>query len=126
MFGRLPAYGFFCRHVAGLRLNNVQVQLAQDDKRHALVCDDVEDAVIDGFDAAVSGGDSPAVRLSDVRNVLIRGCRPKPGTDVFLEVQGAKSEGVVLVGNDFSDAGKAFMTGPDVSKTAVSQGPNID
>ncbi len=33
MFGKLPAYGLYCRHVSGLKLTNVQLQLAGVDKR---------------------------------------------------------------------------------------------
>ena len=124
MFGSLPGYGFFCRHVNGLKLSNVQVQLEKDDGRHALVLDDVEDAVIDGFDAPVCRGGSSTIRLSDAKDVFIRGCRPRTGTDVFLEVQGAKSEGIVLIGNDFSGAEKVLVCGQDVAKTAVSQTGN--
>jgi len=102
----------------------VQVQLEKDDGRHALVLDDVEDAVIDGFDAPVCRSGSSTIRLSDVKDVFIRGCRPKAGTDVFLEVQGAKSEGIVLIGNDFSGVEKVLVSGQDVAKTAVSQTGN--
>jgi len=41
MFGTLPAYGFFCRHVNGLTLDNVEVRTVTPDARPALVCDDV-------------------------------------------------------------------------------------
>jgi len=124
MFGSLPGYGFFCRHVNGLKLSNVQVQLEKNDGRHALVLDDVEDAVIDGFDAPVCRGGNSTIRLSDAKNISIRGCRPKAGTDVFLEVQGAKSEGIVLTGNDFSGAEKVLVSGENVANTAVSQTGN--
>lgn len=126
MFGNLPCYGFFCRHVNGLKLSNVQVQLRKDDARHALVLDDVEDAVIDGFDAPVCPGGSPTIRLSQTKDVLIRGCRPGTGTDVFLEVQGAKSEGVVLAGNDLRGAGKVVQIGADVVKAAVLEVANVN
>ncbi|MFQ6034360.1 MAG: glycoside hydrolase family 28 protein [Sedimentisphaerales bacterium] len=47
MFGRLPAYGFYCRHVKGLRISNVQLQLLKPDQRHAIVFEDVQDAITD-------------------------------------------------------------------------------
>jgi len=43
MFGVLPAYGFYCRHVRGLKFINVQLQTTTSDQRHAVVCEDVED-----------------------------------------------------------------------------------
>lgn len=47
MFGRLPAYGFFCRHVKNLYLSRVELALASPDSRPALVCDDVADLELD-------------------------------------------------------------------------------
>ncbi len=41
MFGRLPAYGLYCRHVNGIRLNNVSFTGTRDEKRPGLVFDDV-------------------------------------------------------------------------------------
>jgi polygalacturonase len=48
MFGRLPAYGFFCRHVKGVRFRNVEVSVAKDDERPAMMCEDVQDLDMEG------------------------------------------------------------------------------
>ena len=42
MFGTLLAHGFFYRHIEGLTLDNVRLQTATPDQRHAVVFDDVE------------------------------------------------------------------------------------
>jgi polygalacturonase len=44
MFGELPAYGFFIRHVKGLQLSDVEVSYIKDDARPAFVMSDVEGA----------------------------------------------------------------------------------
>ncbi len=121
MFGRLPAYGFYGRHVDGLKLTNIQLQLAGADKRHAVVFDDVRNAAFDGLDAAWSDGAASSLRLTDVQDVWIRGCRPAPGMDVFLKVQGAKTAGVTLMGNDLRGVKKAVEADEGVTKTAVAQ-----
>ncbi|HUT46218.1 MAG TPA: glycoside hydrolase family 28 protein [Sedimentisphaerales bacterium] len=72
MFGRLPAYGLYCRHVKGLKLLNVQLQLEKPDRRHAVVFEDVEDALIDGLDAPLSPDAGEMIRLTDVKKVFIR------------------------------------------------------
>lgn len=41
MLGRLPAYGLYCRHVKGIRLNDVSFTGARDEKRPGLIFDDV-------------------------------------------------------------------------------------
>ncbi len=121
MFGRLPAYGLYCRHVDGLKLANVQLQLAGNDRRHAVVFEDVRNVALDALDAAWSAGAVAPLRLTDVRDVLIRGCRPTRGMDVFLQVQGAKTEGVTLTGNDFRGLKKMIEADESVAKTAVAQ-----
>jgi polygalacturonase len=121
MFGKLPAYGIYCRHVAGLKLTNIQLQLATGDRRHAVVLDDTRNVALDGLDAAWSSGAASSLRLTDVRDVWIRGCRPADGMDVFLKVQGARSEGVTLVGNDLRHVKKAVEADADVAPTAVAQ-----
>ena len=125
MFGRLPAYGFYCRHVKGLKLLNVQLQWAKPDQRHALVLDDIEDALIDDLDAPCSPGAAAVVRLTDARNIFLRGCRPKAGTELFMKVDGEKSEKIFLTGNNFSDTAKVVERAPDVPNKAVSELANL-
>jgi len=72
MFGRLSAYGLYCRHVKGLKMFNVQLQLEKPDRRHAVVFEDVEDALVDCLDAPLSPDTGKIIRLNDVKNVFIR------------------------------------------------------
>ncbi len=72
MFGKLLAYGFYCRHVKGLELLNVQLQLSKPDRRHALVLEDVEDALVDCLDAPSSPDAETMIQLTNTRTVLIR------------------------------------------------------
>ncbi|MCA9436458.1 MAG: glycoside hydrolase, partial [Candidatus Omnitrophica bacterium] len=46
MFGHLPAYGFYCRHVDGLTFENLQVEYLAPDTRPALVCEDVQNLTV--------------------------------------------------------------------------------
>lgn len=41
MYGKLPAYGFYCRHVDGLRFSNVRVVCDEPDGRPMMIFDDV-------------------------------------------------------------------------------------
>ena len=120
MFGKLPAYGMYCRHVDGLKLTNIQLQLAGADKRHAVVFEDVKDATIDGLDAPPNEMVA-LLRLADVQEILIRGCTPRAGTDIFSVLQGARSSGVTLVANDFHGVKKVIQIAEDVPSKAVAQ-----
>lgn len=124
MFGTLPAYGFYCRHVKGLQFTNVQLQTTSPDLRHAIACDDVTDLSIDGLDGSFSPGAAATLRLTDTRAALVRGCRPAEKTSVFLTVQGAKSERIVLTGNNFSGVRKIIQAGQGVPESAVAEFAN--
>jgi hypothetical protein len=104
----------YCRHVKGLKLHNVQLQTAAPELRHALVCDDVEDLVVDGLDAGFSPKAAATIRLIQTRGALIRGCRPPAGTDAFLCLEGAATRRIVLTGSDFGSAGKVVEPAAEV------------
>ena len=72
MFGRLSAYGLYCRHIKGLKLFNVELQLEKADQRHAVVLEDVEDALIDYLDAPLQHDAGKLIHLNDVKKVFIR------------------------------------------------------
>ena len=44
MFGELPAYGFFIRHIKGLQMRDVEVSYLSPDQRPAFVLNDVNGA----------------------------------------------------------------------------------
>jgi hypothetical protein len=124
MFGRLPAYGLYCRHVNGLKLTNVQLQLAGEDKRHAVVLEDVKNATVDGLEAPYAQGAAALFRLADVQGVLVRGCVPPAGTEVFARLQGAQSAGVTLLSNDFRNVKRVVEADADVPPAALAQMAN--
>ena len=66
MFGEMPSYGFFFRHVAGLEMDHVKIDCAQPEARPAFVLDDVQDARFDHLD--IERGRN-AVPVFDLRNV---------------------------------------------------------
>lgn len=119
MFGRLPAYGLYCRHIDGLNMENVHVQLAEDDRRHAVVIEDARDVLIDALAADDSNGAASQVRLTNVRAAMLRGCTPK--ADVFVRVQGEETSGITLTGNDLQAVQAISQVGADVPRGAVAE-----
>jgi polygalacturonase len=113
MFGTLPAYGFYCRHVKGLSLRNISTSFLQDDERPALVCDDVEGLELAG--SALAG----SVRLQQVRDAFVHGCRAPGPIQTWMEVSGSQSARISVMGNDLANANKAVDTAGDVPQGAV-------
>jgi hypothetical protein len=46
MFGELPAWGFYVRHMDGLKMNNIKLRIKEPDYRPAFVFDDVKNLEI--------------------------------------------------------------------------------
>lgn len=81
MFGLLPAYGFYVRHVRGLEMSGVEVDVAGEDGRPAFVLDDVKGA--DFLDVkARKIGNVPTFVLRDVEDVRVAASPSIPDTYV--------------------------------------------
>ena len=104
MFGPLPAYGFYVRHAKNITLTNVQLRFLQEDKRPALIADDVEQLDITGLDAQASLQAPELIRLIDVRAAVISDSRARSPVSVFLSVYGDQSASVVMRNNNTKNA----------------------
>ncbi len=56
MFGELPSWGFYARHVKGLKLENITIKVKEKDYRPAYVLDDVDRLVMDKIE--IQGNDA--------------------------------------------------------------------
>jgi polygalacturonase len=75
MFGTLPSYGFFIRHVDGIDLDNVAVRFEKTDTRPAFALSDVADADMHHVRADKSAG-APTFVLDDVDDFTVSTSRP--------------------------------------------------
>ncbi len=66
MFGSMPSYGWFFRHVTGLEMHDVKLDYATPEARPALVLDDVQDAWFHHLNFKRGTGSAP---LFDLRHV---------------------------------------------------------
>ncbi len=68
-FPILPSYGFYGRHIKGLEFHNVRVGFTNKDLRPALICEEVENLNLDGFDAQRSSETESPIVLKNVKNL---------------------------------------------------------
>ncbi len=101
MFGVLPAFGFYARHVEDLSLGQVDTWWENADARPAMVFDDVRDLALDGFRASTLAPDGAALWLHNVFGALLSGSRPA-AVHYLVRVSGASSGQIVLTGNDLT------------------------
>lgn len=100
--GTPPAYGIFARNVRGLTLDNVRLEVASPDLRPAVVLDHVTDAAIDGLSAQGHDKAESVLRLIETRDTLLDSPRVLTPAAVFLQIEGAGSENIIVDGGDLS------------------------
>jgi polygalacturonase len=74
MFGEIPCYGFFIRHVSGIEMNNVEVSYMKDDVRSAFWMNDVKGADFTNLKAQHAAG-TPIFVLKDVTDFTTFRCK---------------------------------------------------
>jgi hypothetical protein len=124
MFGRLPAYGIYLRHVRNVRLRGLQTGFRRSDERPALVGDDLEGLDLSAANLATVPGGGPAVWLNDVRAALITACRLPNVMRCFLRVSGPSAARITAAANDFSGTAQAIETDPGVPTSTVFASAN--
>ena len=78
MFGELPCWGFYVRHVKGLTFKNVAVRYLREDFRTVCIFNDVEGLQLDAL-RIPAVKEMPAVLLQDVKNFTHKNLLlPKP------------------------------------------------
>lgn len=71
MFGELPAWGFYARHVNGLSFKNVRLSVRDHDFRPAYIFDDVKNLSINGGSITSLSGKAQVI-IKDTKNVQIK------------------------------------------------------
>jgi polygalacturonase len=107
MFGKLPVYGFFCRHLKNLNLNNINIDTEIEDKRAPLYCEDINGLNVTDFNAVVSADAEAYIIFRDIKNSMIRTCRPDGTSKAFLKVKTDEfgesgTENIAIFNNDLS------------------------
>jgi len=123
MFGILPAYGFYARHVDGLTLDNVDVRWASTDRRAALFCDDVHNLNVNNLSAQCVKNGAPAIIFNDVTAAVIRGCIAPAEANVFCRLTG-QTHNITVTGNDLSRVTTPFKFVAPASQSAVYAAAN--
>lgn len=59
MFGELPAWGFYVRHVKGLSFKNIDIKIKDPDYRPAFVFDDVHGLKLENIKVSGDNKSSP-------------------------------------------------------------------
>lgn len=108
MFGMLPAYGFYCRHVNDLHINQVVIRYVVDEERSGFIFDDVKNLTL-----ASTSGESPRserafVLLHGVSDAFLHANRLLSDGKLYLQIQG-NTNNITCIGNELTKADTAFV-----------------
>ena len=117
--GTPPAYGLYARNVRGLTLNGVRLETATPDLRPAVVFDHVQDADIANLSAAGNPEAVSVLKFVDVQDTLLTGARLLTPAAAYLQVEGQKSEDIVIDGGQLPKAAKPLIVTNGATESAV-------
>jgi len=120
MFGMLPTWGLYARHVHDLKLDQLTFTGRAPEQRPTILFDDVDGAQIAGLTSTAISGSMPIVSLANSRNVSITDSAAPPETEEFVGVSGRASDKIVLANDDLRGARRAYQAGSDVPPHAVT------
>jgi hypothetical protein len=119
LFGRFPAYGFYCRHLQGLTIDNIDIRSTRNDPRPVIVCDDVGDLTIAALSGTPPATGAEMIRLNNVCNATLRSNRAGKGTGAFVFISGPHSESISLFANDLYLAKRPVAMSAEVPSGSV-------
>lgn len=118
MFGTLPSYGFYSRHVEGLTMRNVQTRWEAEDLRPAMVFDDVRNLYLDAFQTSTLAGDAPLILLHNTATAFVRDALVPPAARVLVQVTGAVSR-QIKVSSPLPRGARTVQAGREVPRQAI-------
>ncbi len=101
----------YFRYARDLKLRDVEVTWEKPESskwKSPLYFQDIQGLELDGFAGAPAKKDFPTVVLDQVEDATICNSLARKETQVFLNVTGAKSRGIYLVGNELHDASTPY------------------
>jgi hypothetical protein len=119
MLGPMPAYGFYARNARGITLNNIRFEVATADLRPAMILDRVHDVAISGLSVEGNAAAESALRLINAQQVLLSAPRLLGNAKVFLRVEGADNNGLVIEGGDLTRAEQPLAFANGATKSDV-------
>ncbi len=125
VFGRIPAYGFFLRHVRNILFEDVWLRFSSDDHRPAIICDDVAEIDIRGLKATATAVTPELIRLVNTTDVVISGSQPVSKVPLFLAVKGNKSKNIILQNNRLMKSSKSYMLENGLDKKIIRESGSI-
>jgi hypothetical protein len=117
-FGDFPSYAFYCRHVDGLKFENVKVTYRAPEPRPAIWLDDVTNVSINSLDAQYEKGTDALIVAERSHRLLVTNCNyfdPLKALVNFVN----RSSGAVLQHNTLERSSRPYTTDNTIDKRTI-------
>jgi hypothetical protein len=114
-----PAYGMYARNVKGLTLHNVRFGYEKADLRPAVVFDNVHDASVTALSVQGNPEAESVLRFAGSKDILLSATRVLAPAKVFLQLEGAATEGITIDGGDLRKASKVLAVEKGAKENAA-------
>lgn len=118
MFGTLPAYGFFCRHVNGLTMQNIELSYELADYRPAIYLKDVKDFKISVLKASCEEGAESLILIDSSNNIIVKDCNVSKNIDALASITKGSS-GIGFINNNIFNRNKIFKSDGTVKESEI-------
>ena len=119
MFGLLPSYGLFCRHVSGLTMENIDLSYELPDYRPALYLNDVKDSGISDLRAFSEEKAGSLIVIDSSQNIVIRDCNTFRKTVILANIKN-RSTGISFINNNNLNINKIYKSDSSINKSEIS------
>ncbi|MCC5927782.1 MAG: glycoside hydrolase family 28 protein [Cyclobacteriaceae bacterium] len=126
MYGKLPCFGFYLRHVKNMVMDNVHLTFEKEDQRPAIIAENVQ--YMNFSNIRIQGAmNSPGFfRLNNAQKVTIRHFKPLSPADKFLWVGGETTSEIDIMDNDFRQVNEIIRFETDDLRTKVKIINNLE
>jgi polygalacturonase len=122
MFGPLPSYGFFVRHVEDIHFENVELEYEKPDARPAFLFDDVTNLALTHADGMIENQAPAFIVMKGVAHAMVTNCQPTRPMDAFIQAE--NSHTISILNNVFTRVRQVIRLGDGMDKGTVFEANN--
>ena len=124
MFGTLPSYGLFIRHVNGISLRDIKFDYVIEDNRPAVICDNVSEITIHNLNAKSEPDITGLILLRNSQNAFIHGNSLRTGVNTYISIEGEQTQNINISGNNLKNAESIYKVNKGALESEVNSKSN--
>ena len=110
--------GILLKNANNVEFHNVRISTKEGP---SLAAENAQNIIVDGVSTLTPVMNVALVTLTDVHNVFLYNNSPRPGSDIFVELKGAKTKDIHFKGNNFK-----YVRQPIIKANEVHQTINVE